>query len=69
MLVGVLSAYMPNRATGETLPGSAVVRDVSHFHDLAPTFASLDEAKAQETPAETPPPQPHEGGDHMRGAT
>lgn len=35
VVLGVVSAYIPNRATGESLPGLALVRDVSHFHDLA----------------------------------
>ncbi len=50
VIIGVVSAYMPNRATGETLPGLGVVRGVSQFHELAPTFASVDQAKTQETP-------------------
>jgi hypothetical protein len=59
-LMGVVSAYIPNRATGDVLPGVAVVRDVAEFHDLADRFRSMDEAKAQETPpTEVPvPPQP-----------
>lgn len=56
-LMGVVSAYIPNRATGDVLPGVAVVRDVTQYHGLADTFRSLDEAKAQETPpAESAPP-------------
>lgn len=54
-IIGVVSAYMPNRATGEVLPGLSVVRDVSQFHELAPTFASLDQAREAEAPVETPP--------------
>lgn len=58
-VIGVVSAYIPNRATGEPLPGLAVVRDVAEFHDLAQSFKSLDEAKAEETqPTEPPPPAP-----------
>jgi hypothetical protein len=49
LIMGVVSAYMPNRATGETLPGLGVIRDVSQFHELAPTFASLEDAKSEET--------------------
>ncbi len=55
-LVGVVSAYMPNRATGEVLPGLAVVRDVTQFHELVENFKSFDEAKAEETPPTEPPP-------------
>lgn len=59
MLVGVVSAYIPNRATGEPLPGLAVVRDVGQFHDLAESFKTLDDAKKEETqPTEPPPPAP-----------
>ena len=50
IIMGVVSAYVPNRATGETLPGLGVVQGVTQFHQLAPTFASLEQAKSQETP-------------------
>jgi hypothetical protein len=46
--VGVVSAYIPNRATGEPLPGLAVIRDVSYFHDLVKQMKSIDEAKSQQ---------------------
>lgn len=52
--VGVVSAYIPNRATGETLPGLAVVRDVAQFYDVNKRFRSVDEAREQQKP-----PQPH----------
>lgn len=57
-LAGVVSAYIPNRATGVVLPGVAVVRSVTEFHDLADRFRSMDEAKAQETPPAEPLPPP-----------
>ena len=57
--VGVVSAYLVNRATGETLPGLGVVRDVRQFQALIKQFKSLEEAKQQETtPSSPPPPQP-----------
>lgn len=31
-IVGSITAYFPNRATGETLPGLSVANDVSHLH-------------------------------------
>ena len=62
VIIGVMSAYVPNRATGEVLPGLSVVRDVTQFHDLAPTFASLDQARQAESPADTPPPKPEGSG-------
>ena len=49
-LMGVVSAYIANRATGETLPGVAVVRDVERLHEVLADFRSLDEAKEEETP-------------------
>jgi len=60
MVIGVVSAYMPNRATGEVLPGLSLVRDVTQFHELAPTFASIEQAKKEESPATPPPPPPAE---------
>ena len=57
-LMGVVSAYIPNRNTGEVLPGVAVVLDVTEYHDLADRFRSLDEAKAQETPPTDAPAHP-----------
>lgn len=58
-IIGVVSAYIPNRATGDVLPGVAVVRDVTQLQDLAGSFKDFDDAKAQETPAqELPPPPP-----------
>ena len=43
-IVGTVSAYWANRATGESLPGLSVAQDVSHFHEVASTVQSLDEA-------------------------
>src|SRR5690606_3530334 len=51
-LIGIVSAYMANRATGEALPGLAVIQDASQFYDIAQRFRNLDEAKLSETPAE-----------------
>ena len=64
-LAGVVSAYIPNRNTGEVLPGLAVIRGVSQFHDIAGSFRTIDEAKADETPATAPPPIP-EGENQTR---
>jgi hypothetical protein len=49
-MLGIVSAYMPNRATGEPLPGLAVIQDVSQFHDIAQRFRSVDDAKSSESP-------------------
>ena len=51
-LIGVVSAYIANRATGETLPGVAVVQDVTQFYDITQGFKTLDEAKSDESPSE-----------------
>jgi len=57
LVMGIVSAYIPNRVTGGILPGVAVVRDATEFHDLAECFRSFDDAKSQESrPAEAPPP-------------
>ena len=57
-LLGVVSAYIPNRATGDVLPGLAVVRDVTQFHKLMKDFKSLEEAKEEETPPVEPSKPP-----------
>lgn len=49
-MVGVVTAYIPNRALGEALPGLAMVRDVREFHDWTASLRSLGEAKNEETP-------------------
>lgn len=71
-IIGVMSAYMPNRATGETLPGLAIVRDVIHLRDVVEKFKSFEDAKAKEVaPAEPPPPPPVAplGATNLRSAT
>jgi hypothetical protein len=50
--IGVLSAYIPNRSTGEPLPGLAVVREITQFYDLTNRFKSLDEARRTQAEAE-----------------
>jgi hypothetical protein len=57
-LMGVLSAYIANRATGETLPGLAVVTSVDQFHDLSKLFKSVDDAKKKEITPEAPAANP-----------
>jgi hypothetical protein len=58
-IVGSVSAYASNRATGETLPGLAIARDVSYLHDSISKIKSLDEAskqkKEQQTQESNPP--------------
>jgi hypothetical protein len=47
-IIGTVSAYFPNRATGDALPGLSIARDVSHFHDTIKRIHSLDEAIAKQ---------------------
>lgn len=53
-IIGVVTAYIANRATGEALPGLCVVRDVSQFQDVVRRFRSIDEAKSKESPPDQP---------------
>jgi S1-C subfamily serine protease len=46
-IVGAISAYIPNRATGSSLPGLSVAQDVSHFHDVLLHIQSIDDAARQ----------------------
>ena len=59
-LMGVMSAYIANRATGETLPGLTVIQNVDQFHEVSKIFKNVDEAKKKETPPEHPPASPVE---------
>jgi hypothetical protein len=52
-IVGAITAYRANRATGEALPGLSVVQDVSHFQDSASRLRSIDEANQQKPTVET----------------
>jgi hypothetical protein len=45
-IIGSVSAYHANRATGEALPGLLIAQDVSHFHGVAEHVRSVDEANA-----------------------
>lgn len=44
LIIGCVSAYHANRATGEALPGLLRAQDVSHFHQVAGTIRNIDEA-------------------------
>jgi hypothetical protein len=46
-VIGAVSAYHANRATGEALPGLLRAVDVSHFHGVAGRIRDLDEANAK----------------------
>ncbi len=49
-LIGVVSDYVPNRMTGETLPGLALIRSIERFHADVAAISSFDQAKESETP-------------------
>jgi hypothetical protein len=51
-IVGAISAYRANRATGEVLPGLSIAQDVSHFQASLGFVRSLDEANRQKAAAE-----------------
>ncbi len=55
-IIGVVSAYGPNRATGTQLPGLCVVRDVLPLYNMSKGLKNFEEAKKQEKPPEGPPP-------------
>jgi len=44
-LIGIISAYIPNRATGESLPGVCSVTAIHPFYDIIKEVESLDEAR------------------------
>jgi hypothetical protein len=44
-IIGIISAYMANRATGSSLPGLSVAQDVFHLHEVVKTIKSIDEAR------------------------
>jgi hypothetical protein len=46
-IIGCITAYHVNRATGEALPGLCVAQDVSHFQNTATHIQSVDEANAR----------------------
>jgi hypothetical protein len=56
LLIGVVAAYLANRAKGRTLPGLSVIRDVSQFQELVRHFHSVDDAKRSEADRRGPPP-------------
>ena len=44
---GVVTAYIPNRATGESLPGVCLVRDVAPYEAKLNELQSLEEAQSE----------------------
>lgn len=46
-IVGTITAYRANRATGEVLPGVSIAQDVSHFDAMVRHLRTLEEANRQ----------------------
>jgi len=62
-VIGIVSAYMPNRRIGDTLPGLLFAHDVTSFHEHLKKINDLDEAKEQEKAAQkTDEKQAEQGG-------
>jgi hypothetical protein len=61
-IVGSITAYRANRASGEALPGLSVAQDISHFQESASRMRTIDEAEKQkkaiqnQQQAQQPPP-------------
>lgn len=53
-ICGVISAYLPNRATGEIMPGVSVVRSVAPYQNMLKNLKTFEEAeeKAEEAKKE-----------------
>lgn len=47
-IIGTISAYYPNFATGDTLPGLSFAQDVTYFHDTIGMIRSIDEARKKQ---------------------
>lgn len=61
-IIGVVSAYVPNRATGAQLPGLCVIRDIAPLQNMIKGLTNFEAAKQQEKAPETPPPSPPPAG-------
>lgn len=61
-IIGCVTAYHANRATGEALPGLLRAQDVSHFHSIAGHILSIDEANAKKREFEEAQKQKSQAG-------
>ncbi|MDE0183987.1 MAG: serine protease [Candidatus Poribacteria bacterium] len=52
-IVGAVSAYHANRASGDALPGLLIAQDVTHFHGVTGTIRSIDEANRKKAEFES----------------
>ena len=53
-ICGVVTAYIPNRATGESLPGVCLIEDVASYHKQLKDLKSVEEAQAESEPPDEP---------------
>jgi hypothetical protein len=60
-IIGCVSAYHANRATGEALPGLLRAQDVSHFHGVAGYVRTIDEGIVKKREFEAAQKQKSEG--------
>lgn len=51
-IIGIVSAYIPNRVTGESLPGVCFVTGIKPFYAFIKDIASLEEAREKAQKAE-----------------
>ena len=63
VVIGVVSAYLPNRVAGTALPGLVIIQDVTPFQGIVQAFQSLNEAKANEPEPEPPKNDATDDGD------
>jgi len=47
ILGGMVSAYIPNRATGESLPGVCVVRSIGPYQEMLKEFKTIEQAQIE----------------------
>jgi hypothetical protein len=58
IIVGAITAYMPNRLTAATLPGLSIAQDVSHFEEVLNEIKSWDDAERKKKEEEAKPEEP-----------
>ncbi len=52
VILGTVSAYLPNRVRGDALPGLVSAQDVTTFHEVIATMTTLDEGRRRQKEAE-----------------
>ncbi len=57
-VIGLATAYMPNRTLRDPLPGLSVIDDVQDLSRMVSSFQSFDEAQEEAASHPDPPPPP-----------